>query len=98
MAERNWNGETPASTPELDEIILGCRTAAEIREKTLQYWQKQGVAMRDETGYSANFVPQAQTFSRELSFRDGTRCRVEGCRSVEELNAMEQALRTQRDK
>jgi hypothetical protein len=97
MAERHWNSELPPSTPELDKIILACRTPDEMRSKVLSYWAERGViAGGDE--YAPIFTPQPQTFSREVTFRNGSRCRIEGARSIDELNAMERTLREQRDK
>ncbi len=97
MPERHWTGELPASTPELDKIILECRTPEEMRSRVLSYWAERGVVAGGDE-YAPIFTPQPQTFSREVTFRNGSRCRIEGARSVEELDAMESTLREQRDK
>ena len=87
MAERNWTGELPASTPELDAIILQCKTPEEMRAKVLQYWAAKGViAGGDE--YAPQFVSIARTFSREVTLPNGRRFRVEGASSEEELENM----------
>ena len=87
MPERQWTGELPASTAELDEIIKGCTNAAEIRSKTLAYWAKQGI-IAGGNEYAPQFVPVARTFSREVTLPNGRRFRVEGASSEQELEAM----------
>jgi hypothetical protein len=90
--------EMPKSVPELDVLLRDARTPDEIREICHKFWTERGVAQSDPTRRGLNFTAPASdgTLSREVTLPSGHRCRIEGARSVAELDAMEQVVRTTR--
>jgi hypothetical protein len=102
MPSRNWNTDSfmPDASPELTEIINSCTNPTELRERILDYYQKHGVAVHDQNRNGVVFTgkddPEAHQFSRVVHLPSGRRVLIDGCRSQQELDQAEQALRNSR--